>query len=158
MARMKTFLLYALLIVAIAIFSNFMLFLYTKTAYNPIEKYEILCSVPEVTITKAEANYVCGKIGGQVTNNTTESLDGKYVQLSVYSTHDVCLGSKYIKLDNLEPEMAKDFEVQFNYENSAYFTVDMVETTEEIKEEDTQSDPSLGFAALIATMIVLWII
>ena len=135
MARLKTFLVYALLIVAISIFSNVMLYMYTKTAYYPIEKYEILCSVPEVTITKAEANYMCGKIGGQVTNHTTESLDGKYLKLSVYSTHDVCLGSKYIKLNNLEPEATKDFEVQFNYENSAYFTVDMVETTEEIKED-----------------------
>lgn len=158
MARMKTFLLYAVLIIAFAIFSNFMLFMYTKTAYYPMEKYQILCSVPQVTITKAEANYVSGKVKGNITNHTEESLQGKYVRISVYSTHDVCLGSKYIKLDTLQPGTTKDFEIQFNYENSAYFTVDMVESTEEIQEEDTQSDPSMSFAALIAAMLVLYIL
>jgi len=158
MARMKTFLVYAVIIILFAIFSNFMLFMYTKTAYYPMEKYQILCNVPQTTITKAESNYVCGKIGGTVTNNSEETLQGKYLKLSVYSTHDVCLGSKYIKLDNLAPGEAKDFEIQFNYENSSYFTVDMVESTQEIKEEDTKSDPSKGFAALVAAMLVLYIL
>jgi len=158
MARMKTFLLYAILIIVFAIFSNFMLFMYTKTAYYPMENYQILCSVPQVTITKAEANYVSGKVAGSVMNNTEVSLQGKYVKISVYSTHDVCLGSKYIKLDAVQPGETKEFEIQFNYENSAYLTVDMVESTEEIKEEDTESDPSMGFAALIAAMLVLYIL
>lgn len=158
MARMKTLLLYALLIVVFAIFSDFMVFMYTKTAYYPMEKYEILCSVPQVTITKAQANYVSGKIGGKVKNNTEENLEGKYVKFSVFSTHDVCLGNKFIKLDNLKPGEEKDFEVQFNYENSSYVIADMVETTEEIPEEETKSDPSMGFAALVAAMLVIYIL
>ena len=56
--RMKVLLCYVLLFLIVFAFSDVMIYLYTKSLYKPMEKYEVNIEAPQVTVNVAEASNV----------------------------------------------------------------------------------------------------
>ena len=66
--RMRVFLCYLLIFVVFFIFSDVMIYFYTKSLYQPMDSYEINVTEPEVTVTLAEATTMNGNIKGTIKN------------------------------------------------------------------------------------------
>ena len=80
MSRMKTFLIYLLLIVGFYIFSDFASFAYIKTSYQDLNKFTIEAPNPKVRISESKATYINGYIKGTLLNNEEQMIENKYVK------------------------------------------------------------------------------
>ena len=154
--RMKVFFCYVLIFVAFFIFSDFLIYGFTKSLYKPMTNYEINITSPEVTIETAEASNVNGNVKGTIKNTTDETLENKYLKFDFYTPRDVNVGTKYIKIDYLIPEQEKNYELGFKYDNVTYFKVSMVDESEmaNATQEELELDPSYGPAGLISAVIL----
>ena len=157
MARMKTFLIYLLVVVAVYFFVDFTSFAYIKTTYEDLTDFSINMENPKIKITEAKATYINGYIKGKLLNNEEYTLDKKYVKFEFFSGNNVLLGKKYIKLENFMPNQEKDFEVRFNLENVKHYKVSLADNSENVSEEDLSLDPETKGMLLIATLILLYI-
>ena len=157
MARMKTFLIYLLVVVAVYFFVDFTSFAYIKTTYEDLTDFSINMENPKIKITEAKATYNNGYIKGKLLNNEEYTLDKKYVKFEFFSGNNVLLGKKYIKLENFMPNQEKDFEVRFNLENVKHYKVSLADNSENVSEEDLSLDPETKGMLLIATLILLYI-
>ena len=128
--RMKVLFCYVLLFIIVFIFSDIMIYLYTKSLYQPMEKYEVNIEAPQVTISVAEASNVNGNIKGTIKNTTQEKIADKYIKFDFYTPREVNVGTKYLKIDNLEVNEEKQFEFGFKYENISNVKVSMAEKDE----------------------------
>ena len=94
--RIKVFLCYLLLFITVFIFSDIMIYLYTKSLYQPMEKYEVNIEAPQVTINVAEASNVNGNVKGTIKNTTQEKITDKYIRFDFYTPREVNVGRKTI--------------------------------------------------------------
>ena len=157
MARMKTFLIYLLVVVAVYFFVDFTSFAYIKTTYEDLLDFSINMENPKIKITEAKATYINGYIKGNLLNNEEYTLDKKYVKFEFYSYNNILLGKKYVKLENFTPNKEKEFEVRFNLENVKSYKVSLADEQESISEEELALDPETKGLLLITTLILLYI-
>jgi len=157
MSRMKTFLIYLLLIVGFYIFSDFASFAYIKTTYQDLNKFKIEVPNPKVRIYESKTTYINGYIKGTLLNNEEQMIENKYIKFEFFSERDICLGKKYIKIDKLAPNEEKEFEVKFNMENVNHYKVTLTDESENISEADLQLDQETKGILLITTLIFLYI-
>lgn len=154
--RIKVFTCYVLIFIAFFIFSDIMMYCYTKSLYQPMESYEISVTSPEVTVTTAEASNVNGNVKGTIKNTTDESLENKYLKFDFYTPRNINIGTKYIKVDNLLPNEQKDYEMGFRYDNVSSVKISMVEAEEAKKAtpEELEVNPVYGPAGLLTAIIL----
>lgn len=154
--RMKIFFIYLLIFIAFFIFSDFMIYAYTKSLYKPMTSYEINIISPKVTIQTAEASNVNGNVKGTIKNTTEENLEDKYLKFDFYTPRDINVGTKYIKIDNLAQGEEKAYELGFRYDNVTSVKVSMVDDSEALKAtpEELEIDPTYGPAGLISAAIL----
>ena len=76
---MKTFGKYLLLVIAFYIVSNLLAYFCIETTYSNIEKQIEQTENINLTIEKAEATIINGKISGTITNNSEQSINSKYI-------------------------------------------------------------------------------
>ena len=157
MARMKTFLIYLLVVVAVYFFVDFASFAYIKTTYEDLYDFSINMENPKIKITESKATYINGYITGYLLNNEDYTLDKKYVKFEFFSDNNVLLGKKYVKLENFTSNKEREFEVRFNLENVKSYKVSLADDGESISEEDLSLDPETKGLLLIATLIFLYI-
>lgn len=157
MARMKTFLIYLILIVATYFFVDFASFAYVKTTYKDLRVSSIEVSNPKVKITESKATYINGYIKGTLLNNEEQMITNRYVKFEFFSERNTSLGKKYVKIEKLAPNEEKDFEIQFNLEGVASYKVTLADEGESISEEDLQLDQKTKGLLLITTLILLYI-
>ena len=157
MARMKKFLIYLLVVVAVYFFVDFTSFAYIKTTYEDLTEFSIELDNPKIKITESKATYINGYIKGILLNNEKYTIDKKYVKFEFYSNNNVFLGKKYVKLDNFAPNQEKEFEVRFNLENVNHYKISLVDEAENVSEEELALDPETKGLLLIATLIFLYI-
>jgi hypothetical protein len=69
MKRMKTFLIYALIVAVFWIFSDIVIYFSVNGTYKT-NLAKIYVSSPEITITENKATYVNGVVKGSIKNNT----------------------------------------------------------------------------------------
>ena len=154
--RIRVFLCYLLIFVAFFIFSDVMIYFYTKSLYRPIENYEILAENVEVTITQAEASNVNGNVKGTVKNNTNETITNQYLKFEFYTPRDVNIGTKYLKIENLNPGEEKQYELGFRFDSVS--SVEISDASEEEAEtaapEELEITPVFGPAGLISVLIL----
>ena len=80
MARMKTFLIYALLVVGFFIFSEFIISVGLNSSYKDIERKD---NISQVEITEAKATLVNGKIKGIIKDSKEGyEIEKAYSELS----------------------------------------------------------------------------
>ncbi len=155
MERLKTFLIYALLIIGFFILSEFLINVGLNSTYKPIERKD---EISQITIYQAEATLVNGRIRGVVTNSQPDELNNKFIKIDFYSERDVFLGKKYVALEDIQPNETKSFEVFFKLEDVEHYSMSIVDEREEgeielIPEEFTKPEIIL---LTIFTMLILW--
>ena len=96
MDKIKKYAMYFVLVIAFFIFSDFLIYVGLNSSYRDIQRQD---SVEEVSIYQAEATKVNGRIRGLIQNPNGEDLNGKYIEVDLYSKRDVFLGRKYIQIN-----------------------------------------------------------
>jgi len=129
MDRMKTFLIYALLVVGFAILSEVLINVALNSTYKDIDKRNELPA--QINVYQAEASLIDGRIRGFITNSEAEDINGKYIKIDFYSERDVYLGKKYIFIENSTKETPKNFELLFKLENVKSYEISIVDEKEE---------------------------
>lgn len=154
MKKMKKFLLYALLVVALWIFSDIVIFLTINGTYKSKEA-KVYVSSPEIIITENKATYVNGVIKGSIKNNTQETINDKYLKIDMYSARDVNLGTKYVKINNLKSNQSQEFEMGYQFTDVNYTIVTMVDSAENVVEEELVSQ-NVGFYLIFGKLMFLY--
>ena len=159
MARMKTFFIYFLLVVAFFLFSQVMIYIAINTTYEN-KSVEVKTVIPMQI--EVQATSINGFAKGKVSNSSESEIENQYIKIECYSKHNVLMGTKYIKIDKIGAKEEKEFEVHFNFNKVDRAVVDIVDeaTIEEqnVTEEEKVSDPERGLAAMLTALILLWYI
>ena len=156
MDRVKTFFIYFILIVVFFIYSQIMIYMGIVTTYK-YKNVDIKTTIPIEASVKATS---VNGIANITITDTKEDIKGKYLKLECYSKHDTLMGTKYIKIEEINTEEPKNIEIRFNYSKVERAIIDIVEEKqveeENVKEEDKISDEEMGLAAIIASGILLF--
>ena len=131
MDRMKTFFKYIILIALFYVFSNGMINAFLKVSYKDIKDYEIDVQQIYVDVTEAKASKRNGYINGIIKNNSDVVIQNKYLKFSMLSKNGKVLGEKYIKIDSIEPEQLRKFEVKFDFDSVKTFKIELTDTKPE---------------------------
>lgn len=127
MDTLKKLLIFFLIIIGFFIFSNFLIYVGLNSSYRDIERKD---NVENVQIYQAEATKVNGRIRGLIQNVNGENLNGKYVEVQLYSKRDVFLGREYIQIENIE-EGPQAFEMLFKLQDVVSYEVSIVDEKQE---------------------------
>ena len=117
--------------------------------YKAIEA-KVMTETPTVNVAEAKVTYVNGYVKGNIYNDTLDTINGKFLKIALYSPRNVHLGSKYVKIDNLESKKSQDFEMWFKYTDVGYCNITVVDNAEDASEkaflsEETKYYMVLGF-------------
>jgi len=156
MKRMKTFLIYALIIAAFWVFSDIVIYLSVNGTYKNKEA-KVYVTSPQITVTENKATYVNGVIKGSIKNNTEKIIDGVYLKIDMYSARDNNLGTKYIEINNLKQNQVRDFEMGYKFTDVNYVTITTTNNVEKVSLEEFESDEA-NFYFLVGTLMFLYLI
>lgn len=131
MSRMKTFLKYVILLLLFYVFSNIMINAFLKVSYTNVSDYDINVSEAFVDVIEAKVSNRNGYINGIIKNNTDNVIENKYLKFSMLSKNGNVLGEKYVKIDKIEVNQLRNFEVKFDYDNVKTFKIEMTDTKPE---------------------------
>ena len=134
MKRMKTFFRYAILIAAFWIVADLIIYVCIHGTYKHKE-VKINASVPQVIVTENKATYVNGYVKGSIKNNTVGILNNMYLKIDMYSSRDVNLGTKYVKINNLNSNEIQDFEMWYQYTDVDYVELTIVDEVPNVSED-----------------------
>ena len=156
MKRLKTFLLYALIIAGFWIFSDIIIYVAINGTYTNVNA-KIYTDSPEIIIGESKATYINGYIKGGIKNNTQGIINEKYVKIDLYSARDVKLGTKYIKIENLEPNNYQEFEMWYKFTDVDYATISITDDIKNTSEEEFLSQKTATYL-VIGTLLILYFI
>lgn len=131
MDRMKTFFKYFLLVVLFYVFSNIMVNAFLKVSFSDITDYEINTEPLFVDVTEAQASNRNGHIYGIVKNNTDNVIENKYLKFSMLSKNGNVLGEKYVKIDKIDVNQLRKYEVDFDFDNVKSFRIEVTDSKPE---------------------------
>lgn len=141
MARMKTFLIYFLIFLAIYFGGQLLIDAYIKTSYYKIESYDISEDQITVTIMSARASKDDGFIEGKISNGTDTKSQNKYMKVELYSEGNVNLGEEYVAIGEMNPKDIKDFKVTFTCDNVKSFKVSFITLEEKAAIDEERNKP-----------------
>ncbi len=118
MDRLKTFLIYTLIVVGFFIFSEFLINVSLNTTYKTIGRKD---NLTQVQIYQAEATKVNGRMKGTIYQTQENPIEAKYLQVDFYSARNVKLGTKYIEVEKGKEE--QEFELYFRLNNVNYYDI-----------------------------------
>ena len=154
MKRLKKFLLYALIIVAFWIFSDILIYVAVNSTYVHIDA-KVETNSPEVIIEDSKATLVNGFVKGCIKNNTDSIIYEKYVKIDLYSPRNVKMGTKYVKIENLEPNQYQNFEMWHKYTDVDYAIITTVDNAENVPEEEFLSQEEATYL-IVGTVLILY--
>lgn len=136
MDKMKRFLMYLLILVAFYAFSNWMINAFLKVSYSDMHGYEINVKSEQlfVDVSEAKSSKRNGYINGIVKNNSEETVENKYLKVILLSKQKKVMGEKYVKIDKIEPNELRKFEVKFDNDSVKTFRIELAD--EKPEEED----------------------
>ena len=157
MSTQKKFLIYLILIIVFFIFSQIMIAYALHTTYK---NKDTDVKTKYITDVEVKASSIDGYATGKVKNDEANTLQNKYIKVETYSKHDVLMGTKYIKIDDINANEEKEFEVHFNFKKVEKTIIDIVEEkdveeVEGLSFEDMTSDPERNFIAIVAAVVIL---
>lgn len=156
MAKMKKYFRYILLIAAFWLFSDILIYLSINTTYTNVDT-RIYNISPEIVIGESKATYVNGYVKGSIKNNTDSIINDKYLKIDLYSVRDVKLGSKYVKIENLQTNQYQDFEMWYKFTDVEYANITVTDKIENATEEEFLSQETTTYLVL-GTVLVLYFI
>lgn len=156
MARVKTFFIYFLIVVAFFLFSQVAIYIAINTTYE-YKNIELRTTIPmEVEV---QATSINGFAKGKISNQTEKEIENQYIQIKCYSKHDVLMGTKYVEIDKIGAKEEKEFEVHFNFNRVDKAVIDIVDEKameeQNVPEEEKQSDKEMGLATLLSALLLL---
>lgn len=154
MAKMKKYLLYVFLIAAFWIFSDILIYLSINTTYANVDT-KVFSVSPEVSIGQSEATYVNGVIKGTVRNNTDSIINDKYLKIDLYSPRDVKMGTKYVKIENLDINKSQEFEMWYKFTDVDYAEITVTDNIDNATEEEFLSQEA-STILIFGTILVLY--
>lgn len=128
MNRVKTFAKYAVWIILFWILSEILIYFGINSTYRKINEKNVLSS--QITITRAEATTVNGRINGTIQNNSENDISGKYLKIDLYSSIGNLLGTKYLEIGNINLNESKDFETYFKVQEVKSYDITIVDNKE----------------------------
>lgn len=155
MDRMKTFLIYALIVVGFILLSNFLIDVSLNSQYKDIERKD---QTSQVQIYQAEATLVNGRIRGVVTNSGDVDLNNKYIKIDFYSKRDVFLGRKYIQINQLQKDETQPLEVFFKLQDVKSYSIEIVDEKPPEEEIEILPNDLSKSEVIISTALVLLIL
>ena len=124
MERIKTFLMYAIMVVVCYFGSNTLIYAGINTIYEDIANYQLVDNNKiQITINEAKATSINGYIKGIVKNNSNSNINEQYLRIDLFSKRNVNLGTKYIRIENLKANQEKEFELNFKLSNVSYYVI-----------------------------------
>ena len=158
MKRMKTFLIYLLLVLAVVLSTDIVSKLVLETNYKDLTKYEILATPPEINITESKAGRANGRVKGTITNKTENALENIYIKLELKSKNNITLGSEFAKVESLKPNESKEFLINFRYSDVESFIISTTSQKEQVPsiEEDPLYKNVVGYLPI--AKLVVWCI
>ena len=155
MDRMKTFLKYAIWLILFFIFSEFIINVGLNSSYKDISRRD---TTSQVEITQAQATLVNGRMKGTIRNSSEDYLTGKYVKIDFYSKRDVFLGKKYIEIGTTQNNTTQDFNIYFELQDIASYSISIVDEKEEgeieLIPEDLTKPEIIVLTAI--TLLIFW--
>ena len=151
MDRLKTFLIYALIVVGFIILSEFLINVGLNSEYEAITRID---NTKEVQIYQAEATLANGRIRG-IIQNTDSDISNKYAKFSFYSERNLLLGKKYIKIDTLENGKVQPIELFFKLEDVGSYSVEIVDEKDDTGEIELLPKDLTKPEVILATAILL---
>ena len=125
MKELKKYAKYIIWIIAGYFLTNFLIFVGFNASYKSIE---LRGNLPQqISIEKAEANKVQGRIYGYVQNTSENDLNGKYIKITAYNSVGENIKTEYLKIDNLESDNKKLFRSAFTADDVKSYEIDVVE-------------------------------
>ncbi len=159
MARMKTFFLYALIVIAFIFFSDFFCFAAIKTTYTDFDRQVVATKTIKPSITEAKKTYMNGYIEGQIENTTTGIVTDKFLKFEFFSKQGNSLGAKYIRIEDMKPGEKRDFEVSYHIRETVSYRVTEINADEagDIPEEEFSMDPRrVSLIYLVGGLLMLY--
>ncbi len=155
MSRLKTFLIYALILVGFIIFSEFLINVSLNSSYHQIGRKD---NLDQVNVYQAEATKVNARIKGTITNNEEDPINKKYVRIDIYSERDINVATKYIDVENLEVGSKQEFALYFRAEDVAYYEISYTDekTAEDLELLPEDLTKQEIVVATILTMLIFW--
>ncbi len=159
MKRMKTFLIYALIVIAVILLTDVVANLILDTNKRTIKNYEIVTTSPAIEITEAKGTNIDGKIKGIVKNNSEEFVESAYLKVELKSKRGVTLGTEYKKMGNFQPSQSKEFELKYRYSGVDNFVIS-VEKENEIDRDEAKTSEFIKNASLVyrVARLIAWAI
>lgn len=116
MERFKQIMLFVLLMILFAIFTDYMVKVGLRNTYKTMTG-EIKTVSPEITIIEAKTTDVNGYVNGKIKNNSGEDIKEIDIKLELYSKRNVNLGTENLKITDLKNNEEKEFSINFRYSN-----------------------------------------
>ena len=154
MSRLKTFLIYALIIAGFWFLSDFLIYMAVNGSYKAIEA-KVMVETPNINVSDTKATYINGYVKGNIYNNTDATINNKYIKMDFYSPRDVHLGSKYVKIENLESQNSKDFEMWFKYTDVKYCNITITDNAVNVPEEAFISEET-QYYLVVGSLVILY--
>ena len=153
MARMRRLFMYGAWVIAFFIFSQIMIYIAVNTTY----KYkEVEGKSPLITTAEVQATSINGVAKCWVKNDTQNKIENKYIKINCYSKNNVLMGTKYIKIEEIQTNEEKEFEVRFNFNKVDKAQIEIVnELPPNTEESQIISDPEMSIAMVISALILL---
>lgn len=156
MDRLKTFLKYALWVIGLFILSEFLINVGLNSNYKELERKD---NLSQVVIYQAEATKVNGRIRG-IIDNSDNKLNGKYIEVDLYSKRNVFLGKKYFEVQTTSEDKATiPFEMLFKLEDVKYYETKIVDEKDPAGELELLpkewTKPEIIFATAL-TFLIFW--
>ncbi len=126
MKRMKTLLIYVLILVGFYIISNFLIEVAINSTYKPINYSNENNNNEQIQILQSEATLVNGRIKGFL-NNTGNSLANKFLKLQLFSEEGNYLGTRYVDINELGEGDTLPFDLHFKVRNVKNFIMEIVD-------------------------------
>lgn len=128
MDRMKTFFMYALMVVVCYFGSNTLIYAGINNIYEDIGNYQYINSSNiEITLNEAKATSINGYIKGTIKNNSNSNIKEEYLKIDFYSERKVNMGTKYIKIENLKANESTEFNIDFKFSNVNYCIITTID-------------------------------
>ena len=111
------------------IFTNLCTYLGFNATYKNIENKEKLPNGIDIKL--SQATKVCGRIYGEVTSTKNNNLEGKYIKTDIYTDLGTLVGTKYIKIKDINENEPKKFALNFQAEDVKYFDISIADNYED---------------------------
>ena len=154
MAKLKKYLLYVLIIAAFWIFSDILIYLSINSSYTRVDA-KVYTNSPEIIIGESKATYVNGVVKGSIKNNTSDIINDKYLKIDLYSPRDVKMGTKYVKIENLDINKSQEFEMWYKFTDVDHAEITVTDNIENATEEEFLSQEA-STILIFGTILVLY--